>query len=302
MESIKSIIMLLSLWLLSGCTSSDSNTHIDDLYKYSMLVGSNHKTAHEYLNLYVDKLRKDLRRKNESKLLEEGKRHNLAKATLENLQLKKERVGIIAGIVFLAFVVAFVMALFFILMNREKIEKLVAEKHITDLDEELAAAKAQVKRLLTEIGQEKSRSKELADKIKQLVEKGKDVERMNILLVEKRNQLLSFSPVLKKLQELACKGMPKQTDSPLTMKDWLDIVSLIDSVYPKLSKLVSASSLSKEEGKLCYLSALGFDTSAISLLLFTSKSTLYKNRHRAKVKLQIPDNYTSLKEYFEKCC
>lgn len=98
--------------------------------------------------------------------------------------------------------------------------------------------------------------------------------------------------------KLAGKNIPQQTQSPLNAIDWQNIIALIDMAYPKIFRIISSSRLSEEEGKLCYLSILGFSTADISLLLYTPKSTLYKNRQRAKAKLQIPNNYASLEEYF----
>ena len=281
-------------------TSSNPNTHIDNLYEYSILESEvgNFEKAYEYLEYYVDTLRMDLLRKNELKLLEVEKKYNHAKVTLENIQLKKARSRILAGIIFLTFVLIIIVAFFFILLNKKKMKILATQKYISDIDEEFVRNKIHVKKLLTEIEQEKRKNLDLDKIIKQLAEKEKNVERLNTLIVEKRTQLLESAPILKKLQKLAGKNIPQQTRSPLTANDWQNIIALIGLAYPKMSGIISSSNLSEEESKLCYLSLLGFGTSDLSLLLFTPKNTLYKNRQRAKAKLHIPDKYASLEAYF----
>ena len=280
--------------------SNNPNTHIDNLYKYSMLESEegNYRKAYEYMKHYVDTLRMDLQRKNELRLLEVEKKYNHTKATLENIHLKKLKARIFAGIVFLILVLIIIVAVFFLLLNRKKIELLTTQKYISDMDEELTTNKVRMKKLLAEIDEEKQKNVDLDSKIKLLAENEKNVERLNALLVEKRKQLLESAPILKKMQKLAGKNIPQQTQSPLNAIDWQNIIALIDMAYPKIFRIISSSRLSEEEGKLCYLSILGFSTADISLLLYTPKSTLYKNRQRAKAKLQIPNNYASLEEYF----
>ena len=283
----------------SKIPTNNAYTHMDNLYQYSALAYAEgkYKEAYDYLSQYVDTTYTDLLIKNELKLIDSEKKYNHTKATLENIHLKKLKARIFAGIVFLILVLI-IVAVFFLLLNRKKIELLTTQKYISDMDEELTTNKVRMKKLLAEIDEEKQKNVDLDSKIKLLAENEKNVERLNALLVEKRKQLLESAPILKKMQKLAGKNIPQQTQSPLNAIDWQNIIALIDMAYPKIFRIISSSRLSEEEGKLCYLSILGFSTADISLLLYTPKSTLYKNRQRAKAKLQIPNNYASLEEYF----
>ena len=284
----------------SKIPTNNAYTHMDNLYQYSALAYAEgkYKEAYDYLSQYVDTTYTDLLIKNELKLIDSEKKYNHTKATLENIHLKKLKARIFAGIVFLILVLIIIVAVFFLLLNRKKIELLTTQKYISDMDEELTTNKVRMKKLLAEIDEEKQKNVDLDSKIKLLAENEKNVERLNALLVEKRKQLLESAPILKKMQKLAGKNIPQQTQSPLNAIDWQNIIALIDMAYPKIFRIISSSRLSEEEGKLCYLSILGFSTADISLLLYTPKSTLYKNRQRAKAKLQIPNNYASLEEYF----
>ena len=119
------------------------------------------------------------------------------------------------------------------------------------------------------------------------------------MLSKHREQLLNSTPISKKLRKYASTISPNQESSPLTSKDWKSIFDLIDSIYPYVKTQINAS-LSEQERYLCYLSPFKFDAKEEATLLALSVNTVYKYRQRIKEKLNFPDDFTSLYEYFQK--
>ena len=285
----------------SKIPTNNAYTHMDNLYQYSALAYAEgkYKEAYDYLSQYVDTTYTDLLIKNELKLIDSEKKYNHTKAKLENIQLRKVKYKIVVVLLFSILISSVIIFVYITLLKQKQTEIVKAKKKISDFQKDIACHLAQLTELSYKINVLEAEGKLHEKEDIQREKKAEEVEKLKLLLSKHREQLLNSTPISKKLRKYASTISPNQKSSPLTSKDWKSIFDLIDSIYPYVKTQINAS-LSEQERYLCYLSPFKFDAKEEATLLALSVNTVYKYRQRIKEKLNFPDDFTSLYEYFQK--
>ena len=285
----------------SKIPTNNAYTHMDNLYQYSALAYAEgkYKEAYDYLSQYVDTTYTDLLIKNELKLIDSEKKYNHTKAKLENIQLRKVKYKIVVVLLFSILISSVIIFVYITLLKQKQTEIVKAKKKISDFQKDIACHLAQLTELSYKINVLETEGKLHEKEDIQREKKAEEVEKLKLLLSKHREQLLNSTPISKKLRKYASTISPNQKSSPLTSKDWKSIFDLIDSIYPYVKTQINAS-LSEQERYLCYLSPFKFDAKEEATLLALSVNTVYKYRQRIKEKLNFPDDFTSLYEYFQK--
>ena len=285
----------------SKIPTNNAYTHTDNLYQYSTLAYAEgkYKEAYDYLSQYVDTTYTDLLIKNELKLIDSEKKYNHTKAKLENIQLRKVKYKIVVVLLFSILLSSVIIFVYITLLKQKQTEIVKAKKKISDFQKDIACHLAQLTELSYKINVLEAEGKLHEKEDIQREKKAEEVEKLKLLLSKHREQLLNSTPISKKLRKYASTISPNQKSSPLTSKDWKSIFDLIDSIYPYVKTQINAS-LSEQERYLCYLSPFKFDAKEEATLLALSVNTVYKYRQRIKEKLNFPDDFTSLYEYFQK--
>ena len=285
----------------SKIPTNNAYTHMDNLYQYSALAYAEgkYKEAYDYLSQYVDTTYTDLLIKNELKLIDSEKKYNHTKATLENIQLRKVKYKIVVVLLFSILISSVIIFVYITLLKQKQTEIVKAKKKISDFQKDIACHLAQLTELSYKINVLEAEGKLHEKEDIQREKKAEEVEKLKLLLSKHREQLLNSTAISKKLRKYASTISPNQKSSPLTSKDWKSIFDLIDSIYPYVKTQINAS-LSEQERYLCYLSPFKFDAKEEATLLALSVNTVYKYRQRIKEKLNFPDDFTSLYEYFQK--
>ena len=285
----------------SKIPTNNAYTHMDNLYQYSALAYAEgkYKEAYDYLSQYVDTTYTDLLIKNELKLIDSEKKYNHTKAKLENIQLRKVKYKIVVVLLFSILLSSVIIFVYITLLKQKQTEIVKAKKKISDFQKDIACHLAQLTELSYKINVLEAEGKLHEKEDIQREKKAEEVEKLKLLLSKHREQLLNSTPISKKLRKYASTISPNQKSSPLTSKDWKSIFDLIDSIYPYVKTQINAS-LSEQERYLCYLSPFKFDAKEEATLLALSVNTVYKYRQRIKEKLNFPDDFTSLYEYFQK--
>ncbi len=283
--------------------TTNAYTHVDNLYQYSTLAYAEgeYKEAYDYLSQYVDTTYSDLLIKNELKLIESEKRYNHTKATLENIQLKKEKYKIVVVLLLLILILSVTILVYVILLKQKKIEIDKAKEKIYNFQKDVALHVAQLSELSYKINILETEGKEHEREDFMLKKKEYEIVKLKSLLSKYREQLLNAAPVSKKLRKYASTISLNQKRPPLTPKDWKSIIDLIDSIYPYVHSQIEVS-LSEQERYLCYLFPFKFDAKEEALILSLSVNSIYKYRQRIKEKLNVSNDITSLYEYFSNSC
>ena len=115
----------------------------------------------------------------------------------------------------------------------------------------------------------------------------KEEETLVLRIAERRKDLFLSSAIAKKVIKLSQKVVPGATKSPLSEKDWQNIITQVNEVYPFLADRLAAFNLSAAELRYCYLSLLGLDSIGESILLHIQPDSVNKRRQRVRQRLGI---------------
>ena len=107
----------------------------------------------------------------------------------------------------------------------------------------------------------------------------KEEETLVLRIAERRKDLFLSSAIAKKVIKLSQKVVPGATKSPLSEKDWQNIITQADRL--------AAFNLSAAELRYCYLSLLGLDSIGESILLHIQPDSVNKRRQRVRQRLGI---------------
>lgn len=172
--------------------------------------------------------------------------------------------------------------------NRQKQQQLAKENALLEENQQLLAIKhhLQEEEIRTNKEQLETFSQNLSSKM-QLVE---EMEKQINLLVENASCIANEEIVQskEKLNEMKI----------LTDKDWRTYLNYIEKVYPNLIQNIKQKYIDLTEGelRLFVLIYLGFSTAEVSSILGISISSVHKNRHRLRRKLELTEE-VSLEDF-----
>lgn len=137
--------------------------------------------------------------------------------------------------------------------------------------------------------------KELENQYRQMEQEEKSIINR---IAEQRKELLLSSAIAKKVIKLSQKVVPGSTKSPLTEKDWQNIILQINDIYPSFENKLSELGVTSAHLRYYYLVLFHLDTMGEAILLNIQPDSVNKRRQRVRQKLGITgeeiDLYTHL--------
>lgn len=279
--------------------SFNDMTRFSVLYGYSLLekAEGNWEKAWFYLDEYNSASDSILTIRNRENIIKIEKEYEHLKISLENMRLKSDKQKYFIYLVISVSILLILLWVFQIRIDRKNKRLLKQEIDLSNKSNELFRLRDNLRNkqdrleaLSIQLSEKNEKLNELdsREKLEKEYEQIKKEEETLVLrIAERRKDLFLSSAIAKKVIKLSQKVVPGATKSPLSEKDWQNIITQVNEVYPFLADRLAAFNLSAAELRYCYLSLLGLDSIGESILLHIQPDSVNKRRQRVRQRLGI---------------
>lgn len=279
--------------------SFNDMTRFSVLYGYSLLekAEGNWEKAWFYLDEYNSASYSILTIRNRENIIKIEKEYEHLKISLENMRLKSDKQKYFIYWVISVSILLILLWVFQIRIDRKNKRLLKQEIDLSNKSNELFRLRDNLRNkqdrleaLSIQLSEKNEKLNELdsREKLEKEYEQIKKEEETLVLrIAERRKDLFLSSAIAKKVIKLSQKVVPGATKSPLSEKDWQNIITQVNEVYPFLADRLAAFNLSAAELRYCYLSLLGLDSIGESILLHIQPDSVNKRRQRVRQRLGI---------------
>ena len=279
--------------------SFNDMTRFSVLYGYSLLekAEGNWEKAWFYLDEYNSASDSILTIRNRENIIKIEKEYEHLKISLENMRLKSDKQKYFIYWVISVSILLILLWVFQIRIDRKNKRLLKQEIDLSNKSNELFRLRDNLRNkqdrleaLSIQLSEKNEKLNELdsREKLEKEYEQIKKEEETLVLrIAERRKDLFLSSAIAKKVIKLSQKVVPGATKSPLSEKDWQNIITQVNEVYPFLADRLAAFNLSAAELRYCYLSLLGLDSIGESILLHIQPDSVNKRRQRVCQRLGI---------------
>lgn len=279
--------------------SFNDMTRFSVLYGYSLLekAEGNWEKAWFYLDEYNSASDSILTIRNRENIIKIEKEYEHLKISLENMRLKSDKQKYFIYWVISVSILLILLWVFQIRIDRKNKRLLKQEIDLSNKSNELFRLRDNLRNkqdrleaLSIQLSEKNEKLNELdsREKLEKEYEQIKKEEETLVLrIAELRKDLFLSSAIAKKVIKLSQKVVPGATKSPLSEKDWQNIITQVNEVYPFLADRLAAFNLSAAELRYCYLSLLGLDSIGESILLHIQPDSVNKRRQRVRQRLGI---------------
>ena len=279
--------------------SFNDMTRFSVLYGYSLLekAEGNWEKAWFYLDEYNSASDSILTIRNRENIKKIEKEYEHLKISLENMRLKSDKQKYFIYWVISVSILLILLWVFQIRIDRKNKRLLKQEIDLSNKSNELFRLRDNLRNkqdrleaLSIQLSEKNEKLNELdsREKLEKEYEQIKKEEETLVLrIAERRKDLFLSSAIAKKVIKLSQKVVPGATKSPLSEKDWQNIITQVNEVYPFLADRLAAFNLSAAELRYCYLSLLGLDSIGESILLHIQPDSVNKRRQRVRQRLGI---------------
>ena len=279
--------------------SFNDMTRFSVLYGYSLLekAEGNWEKAWFYLDEYNSASDSILTIRNRENIIKIEKKYEHLKISLENMRLKSDKQKYFIYWVISVSILLILLWVFQIRIDRKNKRLLKQEIDLSNKSNELFRLRDNLRNkqdrleaLSIQLSEKNEKLNELdsREKLEKEYEQIKKEEETLVLrIAERRKDLFLSSAIAKKVIKLSQKVVPGATKSPLSEKDWQNIITQVNEVYPFLADRLAAFNLSAAELRYCYLSLLGLDSIGESILLHIQPDSVNKRRQRVRQRLGI---------------
>ena len=279
--------------------SFNDMTRFSVLYGYSLLekAEGNWEKAWFYLDEYNSASDSILTIRNRENIIKIEKEYEHLKISLENMRLKSDKQKYFIYWVISVSILLILLWVFQIRIDRKNKRLLKQESDLSNKSNELFRLRDNLRNkqdrleaLSIQLSEKNEKLNELdsREKLEKEYEQIKKEEETLVLrIAERRKDLFLSSAIAKKVIKLSQKVVPGATKSPLSEKDWQNIITQVNEVYPFLADRLAAFNLSAAELRYCYLSLLGLDSIGESILLHIQPDSVNKRRQRVRQRLGI---------------
>ena len=279
--------------------SFNDMTRFSVLYGYSLLekAEGNWEKAWFYLDEYNSASDSILTIRNRENIIKIEKEYEHLKISLENMRLKSDKQKYFIYWVISVSILLILLWVFQIRIDRKNKRLLNQEIDLSNKSNELFRLRDNLRNkqdrleaLSIQLSEKNEKLNELdsREKLEKEYEQIKKEEETLVLrIAERRKDLFLSSAIAKKVIKLSQKVVPGATKSPLSEKDWQNIITQVNEVYPFLADRLAAFNLSAAELRYCYLSLLGLDSIGESILLHIQPDSVNKRRQRVRQSLVI---------------
>lgn len=266
----------------------NKETHISITYDYYELekVEGNIGKALSYLEQYNIASDSILIIQNRENIVEVEKKYDYLKVSLENTQLRVDK-----QIYFIYMIISIVACLILLLIYQIRMNRKNKKIYLQQIDlEQKSNSLLKLKERLR-IKQEELQGLSSQLSIKELKNQYQQMEQEEKCIInriaEQRKELLLSSAIAKKIIKLSHKVVAGVTKSPLTEKDWLNIIVQVNDIYPSFENKLSGLDMTPSHLRYCYLTLFNLDTMAEAILLNIQPDSVNKRRQRVRQKLGI---------------
>ena len=292
--------------------SFNDMTRFSVLYGYSLLekAEGNWEKAWFYLDEYNSASDSILTIRNRENIIKIEKEYEHLKISLENMRLKSDKQKYFIYWVISVSILLILLWVFQIRIDRKNKRLLKQEIDLSNKSNELFRLRDNLRNkqdrleaLSIQLSEKNEKLNELdsREKLEKEYEQIKKEEETLVLrIAERRKDLFLSSAIAKKVIKLSQKVVPGATKSPLSEKDWQNIITQVNEVYPFLADRLAAFNLSAAELRYCYLSLLGLDSIGESILLHIQPDSVNKRRQRVRQRLGIIAKELDLCAYLTK--
>ena len=279
--------------------SFNDMTRFSVLYGYSLLekAEGNWEKAWFYLDEYNSASDSILTIRNRENIIKIEKEYEHLKISLENMRLKSDKQKYFIYWVISVSILLILLWVFQIRIDRKNKRLLKQEIDLSNKSNELFRLRDNLRNkqdrleaLSIQLSEKNEKLNELdsREKLEKEYEQIKKEEETLVLrIAERRKDLFLSSAITKKVIKLSQKVVPGATKSPLSEKDWQNMITQVNEVYPFLADRLAAFNLSAAELRYCYLSLLGLDSIGESILLHIQPDSVNKRRQRVRQRLGI---------------
>lgn len=279
--------------------SFNDMTRFSVLYGYSLLekAEGNWEKAWFYLDEYNSASDSILTIRNRENIIKIEKEYEHLKISLENMRLKSDKQKYFIYWVISVSILLILLWVFQIRIDRKNKRLLKQEIDLSNKSNELFRLRDNLRNkqdrleaLSIQLSEKNEKLNELdsREKLEKEYEQIKKEEETLVLrIAERHKDLFLSSAIAKKVIKLSQKVVPGATKSPLSEKDWQNIITQVNEVYPFLADRLAAFNLSAAELRYCYLSLLGLDSIGESILLHIQPDSVNKRRQRVRQRLGI---------------
>ncbi len=279
--------------------SFNDMTRFSVLYGYSLLekAEGNWEKAWFYLDEYNSASDSILTIRNRENIIKIEKEYEHLKISLENMRLRSDKQKYFIYWVISVSILLILLWVFQIRIDRKNKRLLKQEIDLSNKSNELFRLRDNLRNkqdrleaLSIQLSEKNEKLNELdsREKLEKEYEQIKKEEETLVLrIAERRKDLFLSSAIAKKVIKLSQKVVPGATKSPLSEKDWQNIITQVNEVYPFLADRLAAFNLSAAELRYCYLSLLGLDSIGESILLHIQPDSVNKRRQRVRQRLGI---------------
>ena len=279
--------------------SFNDMTRFSVLYGYSLLekAEGNWEKAWFYLDEYNSASDSILTIRNRENIIKIEKEYEHLKISLENMRLKSDKQKYFIYWVISVSILLILLWVFQIRIDRKNKRLLKQEIDLSNKSNELFRLRDNLRNkqdrleaLSIQLSEKNEKLNELdsREKLEKEYEQIKKEEETLVLrIAERRKDLFLSSAIAKKVIKLSQKVVPGATKSPLSEKDWQNIITQVNEVYPFLADRLAAFNLSAAELRYCCLSLLGVDSIGESILLHIQPDSVNKRRQRVRQRLGI---------------
>ena len=279
--------------------SFNDMTRFSVLYGYSLLekAEGNWEKAWFYLDEYNSASDSILTIRNRENIIKIEKEYEHLKISLENMRLKSDKQKYFIYWVISVSILLILLWVFQIRIDRKNKRLLKQEIDLSNKSNELFRLRDNLRNkqdrleaLSIQLSEKNEKLNELdsREKLEKEYEQIKKEEETLVLrIAERRKDLFLSSAIAKKVIKLSQKVVPGATKSPLSEKDWQNIITQVNEVYPFLADRLAAFNISAAELRYCYLSLLGLDSIGESILLHIQPDSVNKRRQRVRQRLGI---------------
>ena len=275
--------------------SFNDMTRFSVLYGYSLLekAEGNWEKAWFYLDEYNSASDSILT----INIIKMEKEYEHLKISLENMRLRSDKQTYLIYLIISVSILLILLWVFQIRIDRKNKRLLKQEIDLSNksnelfrLRDNLRIKQDRLEALSIQLSEKNEKLNELdsREKLEKEYEKIKKEEETLVLrIAERRKDLFLSSAIAKKVIKLSQKVVPGATKSPLSEKDWQNMITQVNEVYPFLADRLAAFNLSAAELRYCYLSLLGLDSIGESILLHIQPDSVNKRRQRVRQRLGI---------------
>lgn len=279
--------------------SFNDMTRFSVLYGYSLLekAEGNWEKAWFYLDEYNSASDSILTIRNRENIIKMEKEYEHLKISLENMRLRSDKQTYLIYLIISVSILLILLWVFQIRIDRKNKRLLKQEIDLSNKSNELFRLRDNLRikqdrlealSILLSEKNEKLNELDSREKLEKEYEQIKKEEETLVLrIAERRKDLFLSSAIAKKVIKLSQKVVPGATKSPLSEKDWQNMITQVNEVYPFLADRLAAFNLSAAELRYCYLSLLGLDSIGESILLHIQPDSVNKRRQRVRQRLGI---------------